>query len=169
MSEITIRPATLDDCAAISDIYNHYVLHDTCTYQEETETVEERRAWFAAHGAQHPVIVAEREGEVVGWGSLSPFHKRSAYRFTVENSVYLKPDVRGHGIGSLLLHELITRAETLGHRSIMALISAEQTASIKLHEKFGFVEVAHLKEVGFKTNQWLDVVYMQLMLAQAGE
>ena len=84
-----VRPASEADLAAINDIYNHYVLHSTSTYQEEPETMEGRRRWFAQHGTAHPVIVAELNGEVVGWGSLSAYHPRSAYRRTVENSVYV--------------------------------------------------------------------------------
>src|SRR5215213_7135688 len=85
---VVIRPATADDLGDINDIYNHYVLHSSATYQEAPEPIEGRRAWFARHGPSHPVTVAEVGGRVVGWGSLSPFHARSAYRNTVENSVY---------------------------------------------------------------------------------
>src|SRR5580693_8200181 len=91
------------DLAAINDIYNHYVLHSTCTYQEEPEPIERRRDWFAHHGVPHPIIVAEAEGEVVGWGSLSAFHARSAYRRTVEDSIYVHHEQQRRGIGSLLL------------------------------------------------------------------
>ena len=159
-----IRTATLSDCPAISAIYNHYVLHDTCTYQEEPDTLEEREKWFAAHGPQHPVIVAEEAGQVVGWASLSPYNPRSAYRYTVENSIYLHPDWRRRGIGKLLLQELIDRARVLGYRAIIAGVSAEQVGSLQIHEKFGFIKVGHLNRVGFKHSQWLDVVYLQLEL-----
>jgi phosphinothricin acetyltransferase len=159
-----IRSAVLSDCAAILDIYNYYVLNDTCTYQEEPDSLENRQAWFKFHGPQHPIIVAQMAGRVIGWASLSPFHQRSAYRFTVENSIYLRPDWHRLGIGKLLLQELIDRAKALGHRTIIAGISSEQTASIKIHENFGFVKAGYLKEVGFKSAQWLDVVYFQLEL-----
>jgi phosphinothricin acetyltransferase len=159
-----IRSATISDCPAISAIYNHYVLHDTCTYQEEPEQLEDREKWFAAHGPQHPVIVAEEAGQVVGWASLSPYNPRSAYRYTVENSIYLKPDRRRLGIGKLLLQDLIDRAKALGHRTIIAGISSEQVGSLKIHENFGFIKVGHLKRVGYKASQWLDVVYLQLEL-----
>jgi phosphinothricin acetyltransferase len=85
---ITLRPATADDLTAINDIYNHYVLHSKCTYQETPEPIEGRRQWFSEHRSQHPVIVAEAGGQVVGWGSLSAYHARSAFRHTVENSIY---------------------------------------------------------------------------------
>ena len=93
----------MDDLDAINAIYNHYVLHSTCTYQEELEPSEARRRWFAHHGDKHPVIVAESSGEVIGWGSLSAYHPRSAYQKTVENSVYVHHEHQRRGIGSLLL------------------------------------------------------------------
>src|SRR3954471_5337179 len=110
-SSITLRPATAADLPAINDIYNHYVLNSTCTYQEVPEPLAGREAWFARHGPGHPVIVAvDHAGVVVGWGSLSPYHARSAYRFTVENSVYVCHDQHRKGIVSALLADLIERA-----------------------------------------------------------
>ncbi len=123
-----------------------------------------RRQWFAHHGAQHPVIVAELRREVVGWGSLSAYHARSAYRHTVENSVYVHHDYHRWGIGSTLLQDLIGRARALGHRAIIAGIDGEQNASLALHAKHGFQKVGHLKQVGYKFGRWLDVVYMELVL-----
>lgn len=125
----------------------------------------EREAWFAAHGPGHPITVAESDGQVVGWGSLSPFHTRSAYRRTVESSVYVRHDRHRQGIGAALLADLIDRARVLGHHTIIAGIDLEQAASIALHRKFAFQEVGHLHEVGFKFNRWLDVVYLQKMIA----
>lgn len=159
-----IRPATAADLAAINAIYNHYVLHSTCTYQTEPGTADERAEWFALHGPKHPVIVAEDGGEVIGWGSLSRFHLRAAYENTVEDSVYVRHDRLGRGVGSLLLGELVCAAAELGHHTVLGGISADQEASIALHAKFGFVTVSRLKEVGFKFDRWLDVVWMQRML-----
>ena len=93
-----IRPATESDLVAINDIYNHYVLHSTCTYQEEPEPLAARQQWFRSHGGKHPVIVAEAGGRVVGWGSLSTYHSRCAYRHTVENSVYVHHQFHGRGV-----------------------------------------------------------------------
>src|SRR5690348_15531780 len=107
MQPATLRAATAADLGAINNIYNYYVLHSTCTYQEEPETLEGRREWFERHGDRHPVIVAEAGGQVLGWGSLSAYHARSAYRHTVENSVYVHHQHHRRGIGSLLLRELI--------------------------------------------------------------
>ncbi len=160
----SIRPATEADLAAINDIYNHYVQHSTCTYQEVMEPLEGRRHWFHHHGAQHPVTVAELDGCVVGWGSLSPYHARSAYRRTVENSVYVHHEHHRCGIGSRLLNDLIARAGRLGHHTIIAAIDAEQAASVKLHARFRFETVGCLKQVGFKFGRWLDVIYMERLL-----
>ena len=167
MTSANIRPAGEADLVAINDIYNHYVLHSTCTWQEEPELIEGRRQWFSHHGTKHPVIVAEVNGQVVGWGSLSPFRERSAYRNTVENSVYVQHEHHRRGIGSALSRDLITRARVLGFRAMIAVIDADQDASVVLHEKFGFQKVGRLKQVGFKFGRWLDVIYMELLLPPA--
>ncbi len=161
---VAIRPAKESDLVAINDIYNHYVLHSTCTYQEEPEPIEGRKQWFAHHGPQHPVIVAEMNSRIVGWGSLSSYHTRSAYRRTVENSVYVHHEHHRRGIGSVLLTDLIDRARALGHRAIIAGIDADQAASVGLHAQFEFQKVGQLKQVGFKFGRWLDVIYMELLL-----
>lgn len=161
---MTIRLATAADLPAINDIYNHYVPLSTCTYQYQPETLATRRAWFAAHDERHPVTVIETTGEIFGWGSLGTFRNRDGYIHTVEDSVYVRHDCHRRGIGRLLLADLIDRAERLGHRTIVAGMSADQTASIRLHEQLGFVKVAHLHQVGHKFDRWLDVVFMQRML-----
>jgi L-amino acid N-acyltransferase len=163
-SPVSVRLATESDLAAINEIYNHYVLHSTCTYQEEPESIEDRRHWFAHHGTQHPVTVAETNSKVIGWGSLSAYHARSAYRRTVENSVYVHHESHRRGMGSILLADLIARSRALGQRAIIAGIDADQAASIALHAKFEFQQVGHFKQVGFKFGRWLDVIYMELLL-----
>ena len=119
-----LRPGTTDDLAAINAIYNHSVLYSTATYQTEPSTEVERAAWFAAHGPQHPVIVAELDGRVVGWGSLSLFHARAAFARTVEESVYIHHDFLRRGLGKAILAELLARAKALGHHRVIAAISA---------------------------------------------
>jgi len=161
---MVVRAARESDLEAINDIYNYFVLNSTCTYQEEPEPLEGRRAWFRHHGKRHPVIVAVEDGEVVGWGSLSAYHPRSAYRNTVENSVYVHPGHHRRGIGSLLLKDLIVRARRLGHRAIIAGIDADQAGSVALHAKWGFEGAGRLRKVGLKFGRWLDVIYMQLSL-----
>jgi phosphinothricin acetyltransferase len=162
--ELQIRTATRSELPAINAIYNHYVLHSTCTYQLEPETSSDRERWFEAHVGPHPVTVAEADGQVVGWGSLSPYHRRAAYARTVENSVYVSHDLHRRGIGSAIMADLIGRARHLGHHTIVALIDGEQAASVTLHAHFGFVKVGHMRELGHKFGRWLDVIYMQLML-----
>nr|ACO70893.1 putative acetyltransferase [uncultured Verrucomicrobiota bacterium] len=159
-----IRLATEADLAAINAIYNHYVEHSTCTYQLAPESEAARLAWFYRHGAAHPVTVAEAAGEVLGWASLNVFNPREAYARTVENSVYIHHEHHRRGLGRAMLADLIARARALDHHTIIAGISAEQTASIRLHLGFGFEEIGRLRQVGFKHGQWLDVVSMQLML-----
>ena len=166
---MNLREARAEDLDAINAIYNHYVVHSTCTYQETPESIEGRREWFRRHDVTHPVIVAEIDGQVAGWASLSVYHARSAYRFTVEDSVYVADALRGRGIGSALLRDLIVRARALGHRAIIAGIDATQAASIALHARCGFVEVGRFNQVGCKFDRWLDVIYMELLLTNPGE
>ena len=162
---LQIRLATLADLDAINRIYNHYVAISTCTYAETPTSPAERHEWFDSHTDKHPITVAENAGEILGWGSLSPFHSRSGYRFTVENSVYIAPNHHRQGIGSALLKDLIERARAAGHHTIIAGIDAEQKPSIYLHTRYGFQPVAHLRQAGFKFDRWLDVIYMQLLLS----
>lgn len=164
----TLRPAAESDLKAINDIYNHYVLHSTCTYQEEPEPIESRRQWFRHHGEKHPVIVVEEAGQVTGWGSLSAYHPRSAYRHTVENSIYVHHQHHRQGVGTHLMQALIVRARKLEHRAIIAVIDGEQDPSVALHTRFGFEKVGHLKQIGFKFGRWLDVIYMELRLDGPG-
>lgn len=165
LPDMLVRPALVTDLAAINAIYNHYVLQSTATYQTDPSTADGRAAWFAAHGAVHPVIVAEIAGQVVGWGSLSPYHARAAFARTVENSLYIAHDFQRRGIGRRLLTELIARAREHGHHTMVAAISADQEPSLALHRAFGFSESGRLREVGYKFGRWLDLAYLQLPLA----
>jgi phosphinothricin acetyltransferase len=158
-----VRPATRADLAAILDIYNEAVLNTTASYDYEPRTMEHRVKWFEAHEQQRlPIFVAEQPGAgVVGWSSLSHYHDRKGYQFTVENSVYVAAPHRGQGVGQALMPPLIESARSLGLRAIIAAIDAENVASIRLHARFDFVPVGHFKQVGFKFGRWLDVVYME--------
>ena len=161
-----VRPATTSDLPGILAIYNDAVLHTTATYDEQEETLERRVLWWEDHQRHgYPVWVAEGAGgEIVGWSSLSRFHSKPGYRHTAENSVYVSASHRSRGIGKLLMEPLIAGARARGCHAILALIDAENSASLRLHRGFGFVEVGHLREVGFKFGRWLDVVYMQRLL-----
>ena len=109
------------------------------------------------------------ELRVAGWSSLSRYHDRKGYQFTVENSVYVAAPLRGQGVGTLLLPPLIESAQALGLRAIIAAIDAQNAASILLHARFGFVQVGHFKQVGFKFGRWLDVIYMERLLSASAE
>ena len=129
MSSPTLRDATTSDLDAINAIYNHYVLNSTCTFQIAPESPDSRAAWFANRSPAHPVIVAESAGEIIAWGSLSPFHKREAFAATAENSIYVHHLHLRRGLGSLLLDALILRARSANLLSIVAAISAAIAAS----------------------------------------
>ncbi len=161
---VDIRDAELSDIEAINDIYNYYVLNSTCTAQTEAEPIEGRKQWLLEHTGKYTALVAEWEGQVVAWGSLSKYHRRYAYWPTTEDSIYVRHDMLHKGIGRVILEELIKKAKENGFHSVMGIISSEQLASIRLHEKFGFVEVGHPREVILKFNRRLDVTIMQLML-----
>ena len=166
MGAMHIRPATRADLPGILEIYNDAVLHTTATYDYEPRTLEHRVAWFEEHEKNnYPVFVAANNaGRVVGWSALNPFHARIGYRFTTENSVYVAADQRGQGIGKLLMPPLIDAARRRGLHAILGAIDAQNEASLRLHAAFGFERVALLKQVGFKFDRWLDVVYMERLL-----
>ena len=159
-----LRAATEKDAAAINDIYNYYVRESTSTWQTEPSTLPERIAWLKNHGPQMPVFVAELDGVVVGWASLSPFRPREGWRFTVENSVYIHHAYQRRGIGGLMLDQLIRSGTELGFHSIVASIDGEQAGSIKIHEKYGFVPAGVLKQAGYKFDRWLDSIFLQKFL-----
>ena len=161
---LEIRHASLADCAAINDIYNHYVVHDTCTYQTEPESLAQREVWLGRHGGAHPVLVAEQQGEILAWGALSAFHPRAAYRFSVEDSIYVRHDRLRRGLGRSMLAALLQLAREHGLHTVIALISADKAGSVALHAEFGFQQTATLREAGYKFDTWLDVLFMQLML-----
>ncbi len=161
-----IRPATRADLPGILAIYNEAVLNTTASYDYEPHTLEHRRAWFEDHEKNnYPIFVAvNNQDQVMGWSALNRFHDRAGYRFTAENSVYVAADQRGNGIGSMLMPPLIDSAKTRGLRAIMALIDANNEPSIRLHSRFGFERVGLLKQVGYKFDRWLDVIYMERLL-----
>lgn len=163
---IQIRPATRQDCAGILEIYNEAVLNTTASYDYEPRSLEHRVGWFDDHQQTGlPIFVAVHpSGRIVGWSALNRYHDRKGYRFTSENSVYIAADCRGRGIGQLLLAPLIESAKKLGLHAIIAVIDSENEASVRLHARFGFETVGRFKEVGYKFNRWLDVIYMELLL-----
>ena len=159
-----IRPAVPGDSEAIAAIWNHEVLHTSATTDTEPRSPEGQRAWLAAHGPRHPVVVAVDAGEVVAFGALSPYRPKPAYAWTAENSVYVKDGWRGKGLGGALLERLLVLAESHGHRSVIARITACNEASLALHERRRFVRVGHERRVAFKHGIWHDVVTLQRIL-----
>ena len=161
----TVRLAERRDAEAIRTIYNVEVAESTATFDLVARTLDEQVDWIAGHSGAHPAIVATDEtGEVVGFASLSPFKERPAYATTVEDSVYVRRDRRGQGIGRLLLDELLRLAREHGFHSVMARIVGNHEASIALHRACGFELIGTEREVGRKFGRWLDVVEMQRML-----
>ncbi len=165
MNSVTIRHASEADLPAILDIYNNAILNTTAAYDYLPQTLEMRQTWYA-HKIAHrfPVLVAADCDRVVGFGSLGPFRAWAAYKYTVENSVYVAADYRGRGIGKRLLAAVITEAKRMNMHAIMAAIDATNDASLRLHEHFGFVEVGHLRQVGYKFGRWLDLKLLELIL-----
>ena len=162
---LALRLATEADLSAIREIYNHYVLTSTCTYQVEPDTEEERLAWYRGRTEKHPVTIAELSGEIVGWGSLSPHKARAGYARTVEASVYVRDGLQRRGIGRALLLDLIDRARALGHHVLIGGACTQHPGSIALQLSVGFERVGRFREVGFKFGRWLDVEYLQLILS----
>ncbi len=147
------------------DIYNEVILNTTAVYNYDLHTIEMRTEWFETKQQQgFPVFVAEENQVIVGFSSIGPFRAWQAYKYTVENSVYVKSDCRGKGIGKLLMPPLIDAAKRLGLHAIVSGIDATNEASIALHKQFGFEEVAHFKEVGYKFDRWLDLKFLELIV-----
>lgn len=162
---INIRHATENDLPQMLVIYNHIIVNTTAVYDYEPHTLEMRQQWFATKQDQNfPVFVAVEEDEIVGFSSIGPFRSWAGYKYTVENSVYVAENKRGKGIAKLLMTPLIQVAKELKLHAIVAGIDATNEASIKLHEQFGFEEVARFKEVGYKFDRWLDLVFMELII-----
>lgn len=162
---VSLRPATPNDVPGILAIMNHNILHSTTVYDYDPKNVQEMEAWLQEkQEAGWPVIVADENGSVVGYGTYGTFRYKQGYRFTVEHSVYVAEGYAGKGIGKLLLSELITIAKASGYHTMIGGIDAQNTGSIAFHKKFGFKEAGTIKEAGFKFGRWLDVTFMQLIL-----
>lgn len=169
MDAILIRPTLDADLPAITEIYADAVLNGTATYEVAPPDLAEMTARFAAlRGPGFPHLVAEREERVLGFAYASPFRARPAYRFLVEDSVYVAPNAKGHGVGRLLLQRLIDAAAELGFRQMVAVIgdSQRQSPSVKLHAGLGFTDVGKLPATGYKHGRWLDTGFMQLSLSE---
>ena len=162
---VTVRAATRADLPAITDIYNHAVLHTTASYDLEPVTLASRQDWFDEKAARGwPVWVAVTGEEVVGWATFGPFRAKPGYRFTAEHSVYVRDGLRGRGVGRALMLPLIAEARARGLHSLVGGVDAGNAGSLAFHERLGFERVAHFREVGHKFGRWLDLVFLQLPL-----
>ncbi len=162
---ISIREAIESDLPQLLTIYNEIILNTTAVYDYEPHSMEMRRQWFHAKKEQgFPVFVAEDGERILGFSSIGPFRAWAAYKYSVENSVYVAANARGQGFGRLLLAPLIDAAGKLNLHTIIAGIDATNEASLRLHKSFGFEEVAHFKEVGWKFGRWLDLKFLQLIV-----
>ena len=162
-----IRDATERDIPDMREIYNHYVANSTVTFDEEPLTLKEMRRKFAdAQRLDYPWLVAESPtGQVLGYAYVLPWKPKAAYRFTVENSIYLSAAATGKGLGRALMAELLPRAKAAGVKEVVAVIADKGAeASIKLHRDFGFTEIGHMGKVGFKFGRWLGTYLLQKSL-----
>lgn len=160
-----VRLATLADAEAIRAIYNPEVLGSTVTFDLVPRTIEAQQQWLDEHSGAHPAVVAEDNGVIAGYGSLSEYKPRPAYRTSVEDSVYVHRDYRGKGVGRLILSSLIELATDHGFHAVFARIVGGHEASITLHQQCGFFIIGSEREVGRKFNQWLDVLIMEKLLS----
>ncbi len=169
MGQLSIRLATIADAEAIRTIYNYEVMHSFATFDLVPRSLTEQQEWITTRsGAFAAIVVVEDSGHgssVVGFGSLSPYKDRAAYRTSVEDSVYVHQDHQGRGIGTLIVDELLRIARLSGFHAVFARISAPGAASRKLHESCGFELIGTEREVGRKFNRWLDVIIMQALLS----
>jgi L-amino acid N-acyltransferase YncA len=168
MPTVEIRPTAETDLPAITAIYRHYVLTGTATFElDPPDLAEMTRRYQALRTGSFPYLVAMLGSEVAGYAYAGPYRPRPAYRFTVENSVYLDPASRGHGIGTLLMRDLITACEQRGFRQMIAVIGdSANAASIGVHTRAGFTMIGTHPNVGLKFGRWLDTVMMQLALGE---
>jgi phosphinothricin acetyltransferase len=166
---VRVRDAEAGDIAQIQAIYAHFVTRATGTFEETPPSIEEmRKRWLKIQGMGLPYLVADSEGEVLGYCYAGPFRSRSAYRYTIEDSIYVAPGVVRRGIGVALLVELIERCTALGFRQLIAVIGdSANLASIALHRKQGFRQEGVLRGVGLKFGRWIDVVIMHRPLGRA--
>ncbi|HEY8527829.1 MAG TPA: GNAT family N-acetyltransferase [Acidimicrobiales bacterium] len=161
---VALRLARPDDAEATREIYNLEVTTSTVTFDLVPRSLEEQRRWIEARSGAHAVVVAEEDGEIVGFGSLSPWRDRPAYATSVEDSVYVRRDRQGRGVGRTILTELVRVGRAHGFHAIFARIVGGHESSVALHRSLGFEVVGTEREVGRKFGRWLDVIVMELLL-----
>ena len=163
--EIQVRSAKKEDLQAILEIINFEIANSTTVYDYTARTTETQLTWFKRKEEEKmPVIVAEMNGTVVGYGTFGIFRPWEGYLHSIEHSLYVSNDSRGLGIGKLLMSELIRHARTIGYHTMIAGVDASNRDSYEFHKKFGFVEIGVFKEIGYKFDRWLNLIFMQLIL-----
>jgi L-amino acid N-acyltransferase YncA len=164
METMTLRRASIADAAAICTIYNQGIEDRIATLETERRTPEERQQWLLARGTRHPVIVAEVQSQVVGWGSLNSFNPRPVYNAVADISVYVERHWRGHGVGRRLLEELIALARALGYHKLVLAAFSFNKAGVALYQRLGFTPVGIYHEQGQLDGRWVDVLIMEKLL-----
>jgi len=164
VSAVRVRPASSADAEAICRIYNQGIEDRVATLETELRTTDERRHWLASHGPRHPVIVAENDDEIVGWGSLNVFNAREAYRFVADFSVYVERGWRDRGVGRLLLSRLIELGRQHGFHKLVLSAFPTNAGGMALYEKLGFRTVGVYREQGQLDGRWVDTIVMEKLL-----
>jgi L-amino acid N-acyltransferase YncA len=159
-----IRSCTAADAAQICSIYNHYVLETVVTFEEAPVQIQDMAGRIIDVTSRHPWLVYELDGEICGYAYAAPWKQRSAYRHSVESTVYLAPRKVGRGIGTALYVALLSALRTQGVHTAVGGISLPNKASVALHEKLGFIKIGHFTEIGWKFQRWVDVGYWQVVL-----
>ena len=159
-----VRPATVEDAAVICEIYNQGIEDRLATLETELRTEEERRQWLSARGPRHPVVVAEHDGRIAGWGSLNVFNARPAYRHVADFSVYVERAWRGKGVGRVLLERLVELGRELDYHTLVLSAFPFNTAGVALYERLGFRTVGVYQEQGLLDGRWVDTIIMERLL-----
>jgi len=162
---LAVQDAGEADLAGLMTIYNEVIASSTAVFTSTAVTLAERRRWWQTRTAQgYPVLIARDEHGVAAFGTFGDFRAWPGYLFTVEHTLHVRADARGRGIGTQLLRVLIERAHTLGKHVMIAGVDADNAASIRFHERLGFTQAGRLREVGYKFERWLDLVFLQRAL-----
>jgi L-amino acid N-acyltransferase len=166
---VIIRKAEEKDLPMITDIYNEAIRMTTATFDTTPKTMAEQQSWFADHGEKNPIMVAEKDGRIIAWGSLSKWSDRCAYTDTAESSVYVIEPYQDKGIGTQLLTQLLKEGKKQGLHAVIARVTEGNTHSISLHESLGFFHIGTMKEVGVKFDKRLDVHLMEKIFEEPSE
>ena len=165
---VAIRDASESDVPGILAIYNDVIATSTAVYRDDPSSLDDRLQWFRSRGDQsYPVLVAVDDSGILGFASYGDFRAWPGYRYSVEHTVHIRADQRGRGVGTLLMRALIQRAIEQGKHVMIGGVDADNAASLRFHDRLGFVRAAHLHQVGFKFGRWLDLVFVQRVLGDA--